>query len=326
MLKRFALGFVGLATAFAAVSASADEYPSRPITVVVPFAAGGPTDTVARTVADSMAKALSGAKIVVENAGGAGGTIGGAKVARARPDGYTLLVHHIGMATAPSLYRKMAYDPLEDFEYVGLINDVPMTLLVKNDLPVKSMQELVPYVKANLATLTLANAGIGAASHLCGLMFQTAIGAEIVTTPYKGTAPAIADLMGGQVDILCDQTTNTTPQINAGKVRALAVTSPQRLASLPDLPTMAESGYPDFDISIWHGMYAPKGTPKEIIDKLSAALQQALQDPGLNKRFQDLGATTVSPDRATPDALQKHLKAEIARWSPVIEKAGVHAD
>lgn len=317
---------VAAAALVALPQAGAQQYPSRPITVVVPFAAGGPTDTVARSVADAMTKAMPGANIVVENAAGAGGTIGVGKVARANPDGYTLLVFHIGMATAPALYRKLQYDPLKDFEYVGLINDVPMTLLVKNGFPAKSVKEMVAYVKQHPDKVTLANAGVGSASHLCGLLFQSAIGQELVTVPYKGTAPALADLMGGQVDILCDQTTNTTPQIKAGKVTALAVTSPTRLESLPDLPTMAESGYPGFDVSIWHGMYAPKGTPKPVLDKLVATLQQALKDPGLNKRFAELGAQTASNQRATPEGLRKHLAAEIDRWSPVIKKAGVYAD
>jgi tripartite-type tricarboxylate transporter receptor subunit TctC len=319
-------GAAGFALSLAAGIASAQDYPTRPIAITVPFAAGGPTDTVARTVADAMAKAMPGANIVVENTAGAGGTIGVGKVARAKPDGYSLLVFHIGMATAPSLYRKLQFDPLKDFEFIGMINEVPMTIMVKNDLPAKNMTELVPYLKANASKVTLANAGIGAASHLCGLMFQSAINQELVTVPYKGTAPAMADLLGGQVDLLCDQTTNTTPQIKAGKVKAIAITSPKRIPSLPDVPTMIEQGYKDFDISIWHGMYAPKGTPKPVIDKLVAALQKALEDENLNKRFADLGATTVSKDRATPAALQKHLAAEIDRWRPVIQKAGVYAD
>ena len=323
---RFAAGLAGLALSVTAGFASAQGYPSRPISITVPFAAGGPTDTVARTVADAMTKVMSGANFVVENAAGAGGTIGVAKVARAQPDGHSLLVFHIGMATGPTLYRKLSYDPLKDFEYIGLINDVPMTIMVRKDFPGSSVKEIIDNIKANASKVTLANAGIGSASHLCGLMFQSAIGQELVTVPYKGTAPAIADLLGGQVDILCDQTTNTTPQIKAGKVKAVAITSPARIPSLPDLPTMIESGYPGFDVAIWHGMYAPKGTPKAVVDTLVPALQKALQDPGLNQRFADLGATTATAERANPAALQQHLAAEIARWKPVIEKAGVYAD
>lgn len=326
MLRHLVSAVAAAAALVALQPAQAQQYPSRPITVIVPFAAGGPTDTVARSVADAMARAMPGSTLVVENAAGAAGTIGVTKAARAHPDGYTLLVHHIGMATTPALYRKLQYKPLEDFEYIGLINDVPMTMLVKNGFPARDMKEMVAYVRKNADKITLANAGIGSASHLCGLLFQSAISQELVTVPYKGTAPALADLMGGQVDILCDQTTNTTPQIKAGKVTALALTAPQRLESLKDLPTMAESGYPDFNVSIWHGMYAPKGTPKPVLERLVTALQAALKDPALNKRFSELGAQTATGDRVTPEGLRKHLATEIDRWGPVIRKAGVYAD
>jgi tripartite-type tricarboxylate transporter receptor subunit TctC len=314
----------GLALALFA-SAAAAQYPTKPVVIVVPFAAGGPTDTVARSVGQAMEKSL-GTTVIVENKPGAGGTIGIADVARAPADGYKVLVHHIGMATAPALYRKLPFDPLKDLDPVGLINDVPMTLLVRTTLPVNNVKELTAYAKQNKDKLTLANAGLGAASHLCGLLFQQAIETDLTTVPYKGTAPAITDLIGGQVDILCDQTTNTTEQIKAGKVKALALTAPKRLDSLKDLPTSAEAGLPGFELSIWHGMYAPKNTPKPVLDKLVAALQVALKDPALNKRFADLGATTVSADRQTPEGLGKHLKAEIDKWAPIIKKAGVYAD
>jgi tripartite-type tricarboxylate transporter receptor subunit TctC len=315
----------GAALAIAVTGASAQPFPSKPVSIVVPFAAGGPTDTVARTIAAAMEKPLGGT-IVVENKAGAGGTIGANDVARAAPDGHRLLVWHIGMATAPALYRKLPFDPLKDYQFIGLINDVPMTLLVRPDLPVSNMKELVAYAKANKDKVTLANAGLGAASHLCGLLFQKAIGQDLTTVPYKGTAPAITDLMGGQVDILCDQTTNTTQQILGGKVKGIALTAPKRLETLKDLPTASEAGLKDFDLSIWHGMYAPKGTPQPVVDKLVAALQEALKDPAVNKRFADLGAVTVSPDKQTPAGLEKHLKAEIDKWGPVIKGAGVYAD
>jgi tripartite-type tricarboxylate transporter receptor subunit TctC len=323
-MKRLGL-LAGVAFAIAATGASAQQYPTTPVTIVVPFAAGGPTDTVARAVGQAMEKSL-GTTVVVENKPGAGGTIGAADVARAQPDGYKVLVWHIGMSTAPALYRKLPFDPLKDFQYVGLINDVPMTLLVRQNLPVANVKELADYAKQNKDKVTLANAGLGAASHLCGLLFQQAIATELTTVPYKGTAPAITDLIGGQVDILCDQTTNTTEQIRAGKVKALALTAPKRLETLKDLPTSAEAGLPGFELSIWHGMYAPKGTPQPVVDKLVAALQSALKDPGLQKRFADLGSTVVSLDRATPEGLGKHLKAEIDKWGPIIKKAGVYAD
>ena len=311
--------------AVVAMGVSAQQFPTKPVSIVVPFAAGGPTDTVARTVAQAMEKALGGS-VIVENKPGAGGTIGAQDVARAAPDGYRLLVWHIGMATAPALYRKLPFDPLKDFQHIGLINDVPMTLLVRPTLAVKDVKELTAYIGENKGKVTLANAGLGAASHLCGLLFQQAIKADLTTVPYKGTAPAITDLIGGQVDILCDQTTNTTEQIKGGKVKALALTAPKRLDTLKDLPTAAEAGLAGFELSIWHGIYAPKGTPQPVVDKLVAALQAALKDPAVNKRFADLGAVTVSVDKQTPDGLAKHLKSEIDKWGPIIKQAGVYAD
>jgi tripartite-type tricarboxylate transporter receptor subunit TctC len=230
------------------------------------------------------------------------------------------------MSTAPALYRKLSFDPLKDFEYIGQVLDVPMTLLVKKGLPVNSVKELAVYAKANQDKITLANAGLGAASHLCGLLFQQAIEVDLTTVPYKGTAPAMTDLLGGQVDILCDQTTQTIPQIQGGNVKALAVTTARRLDALKDLPTAAESGLPGFDLAVWHGVYAPKGTPKAVTDKLNASLQAALKDPAVVKRFADLGAVIVPVDKQTPDGLARHLKAEIDKWGPIIKKAGQYAD
>jgi tripartite-type tricarboxylate transporter receptor subunit TctC len=314
-----------VAAAIFAAPAAAQSYPTRPVTIVVPFAPGGPTDIVARSLAQAMEKSLGG-NVIVENKPGAGGTLAVADVARAPADGYRLLVHHIGMSTAPALYRKLPFDPLKDFEYIGLINSVPMTLLVRPGLPVNSVKELTAYVKANRDKVTLANAGLGAASHLCGLLFQQAIATDLTTVPYKGTAPAMADLLGGQVDILCDQTTQTTPQILSGKLRALAITSPRRIDTLKDVPTAAEAGLPGFELAVWHGMYAPKNTPKPVVDKIVASMQAALRDPDLVKRFADLGAVMESPDRQTPDALAKYLKSEIDKWAPIIKKAGEYAD
>jgi tripartite-type tricarboxylate transporter receptor subunit TctC len=272
-----------------------------------------------------MEKSLGGT-VIVENKPGAGGTIGIADVARAPGDGYKVLIHHIGMATAPALYRKLPFDTMKDLEPIGMINDVPMTLIVRPNLAVNDVKELTAFVKANREKVTLANAGLGAASHLCGLLFQQAIETDLTTVPYKGTAPAITDLIGGQVDILCDQTTNTTEQIRGGKVKALALTAPRRLDSLKEVPTSAEAGLKGFELSIWHGMYAPKGTPKPVIDKLVASLQAALKDPALVKRFNDLGATMVATEMQTPEGLGRHLKAETDKWGPIIKKAGVYAD
>jgi tripartite-type tricarboxylate transporter receptor subunit TctC len=230
------------------------------------------------------------------------------------------------MSTAPSLYRKLAFNPQTDFEFVGLIVDVPMTMIARSDFPAKDFREFVAYVKANKAKLNLANAGLGAASHLCGLMFQSALEADVTTVPFKGTADAMNAILGKQVDFMCDQTTNTTGQIKAGSVKAYAVTSAKRVPTLPDLPTMQEGGLKGFEVGIWHGVYAPKGTPKAAIDKLVAAMQEAAKDPGFRTRMSELGATVYPAEQITPAALASHLKGEIDKWGPVIKKAGIYAD
>ena len=304
---------------------NAEDYPSKVITIVVPFSAGGPSDTVARLLAQAMSTPLK-TQVIVENVAGAGGTMGAARVAQASPDGYTLFVHHIGHATAPALYRKLTYNPITDFEPIGLINDGAMTMVARKDFPVKDLKELITYVKANKDKVNLANAGVGSASHLAGLLFMTAIETDLTTIPYKGTGPAMNDLLGGQVDFMIDQTTNTTSHIKAGKIQVYAVTTGKRLASLPEVPTMHEAGLPDFKMTVWHALYAPKGTPKPIIDKLAKALQEALKDPNLQQRYAELGAEAVAQDRATPEALREYLKDEIDKWGPVIKKAGAYAD
>ena len=310
------------------VTAALAEYPEKPITIVVPFAAGGPTDKVARDLAEALRKPLPNATIVIDNTGGAGGTLGAAKVARAPNDGYTLLLHHIGMATAPSLYRSLSYKTLEDFEYVGMINEVPMTVIGKPTLPANNWAELMKWLEANKGKINLANAGLGAASHLCGLLFQQSLKIDMQTVPYKGTAPAMNDLLGGQVDLMCDQTTNTTGQIEAGKVKAFAVTTSKRLTTpaLAKLPTLDESGLKGFNVSIWHGLYAPKGTPKPVIDKLNTALKAALKDAEFIKREEALGAVVVSDARVNPAEHKKFVEAEINKWAPVIKAAGQYAD
>ncbi len=278
---------------FGSAMAHAQTYPTKTITMIVPFAAGGPTDTVARLVAQSMGTKLK-QQIIIENVGGAGGTIGAARVAKAAPDGYTLFLHHIGQSTAPALYRKLSYNAQTDFEPIGLVTDVPMTIVARKDFPAKDFKEFLSYVKANKDKITYANAGVGSASHLCGMLFMTAIGTDLTTVPYKGTGPAMNDLLGGQVDFMCDQTTNTTSQIKSGKIKAYGVTTKTRLASMPDLPTLNEAGLPGFEVAVWHGMYAPKGTPKPIIDTLASALQSALKDPNVKQRFNDLGTEPVA--------------------------------
>ena len=315
-----------LATATLALAVQA--YPDKPITIVVPFAAGGPTDKVARDLGVALSKHLKGQSIVIDNVGGAGGTLGAAKVAKAAPDGYTLLVHHIGMATSPALYRKMPYDTMSDFEYLGMINDVPMTVVGRPTLPANNYAELVKWLEANKGKINLANAGLGAASHLCGLLFQQSLKIDMATVPYKGTAPAMTDLLGGQVDIMCDQTTNTSAQIAGGRIKAYAVTSPKRLTTpaLANLPTLDESGMKGFNVSIWHGMYAPKGTPKPILDQLNAALRNALKDPDFVKKQEALGAVVITDGRLAPAEHKKFVEAEIAKWGPVIKAAGQYAD
>jgi tripartite-type tricarboxylate transporter receptor subunit TctC len=310
---------------FGSAFAHAETFPTKTITMIVPFAAGGPTDTVARLVAQSMGNKLK-QQIIIENVGGAGGTIAAARVAKAAPDGYTLLMHHIGHSTAPSLYRKLSYNAQTDFDPIGLVTDVPMTIVARKDFPARDFKEFLAYVKANKDKVTYANAGVGSASHLCGMLFMTAIGTDLTTVPYKGTGPAMNDLLGGQVDFMCDQTTNTTSQIKSGKVKAYGVTTKTRLPNMPDLPTLNEAGLPGFEVAVWHGLYAPKGTPKAVVDTLSGALQSALKDPTVKQRFADLGTEPVADSRARPEALRAHLKSEIERWSPIISKAGVYAD
>ena len=318
-----------LATAALSLVAQAQNFPgTKPISIVVPFAAGGPTDRVARDLAEAMRAPLGGAVILVDNAAGAGGSIGANKVAKAAPDGHTLLVHHIGMATMPTLVRNIPFKVDSDFEYVGMINDVPMTLIGKPSLPANNFKELSAWVIANKGKINLGNAGVGSASHLCGLLYQNAVQVDMTTVPYKGTAPAMTDLMGGQIDLMCDQTTNTTSQIEGKKVKAFAVTTAKHLTTpaLKDLPTMQEAGLKGFEVTIWHGLYAPKGTPADVLAKINAALKVALKDPEFIKKQEGLGAVVVTDKRVEPAEHKKFVAAEIAKWSPIIKAAGVYAD
>jgi tripartite-type tricarboxylate transporter receptor subunit TctC len=318
--------FVGLLAACAATGALAQQtWPAKPIALVVPFAAGGPTDVVARTLAASMSKTL-GQTVVVENKLGAGGTVAASYVARATPDGYTFFIHHNGMATSTALYRKLAYNPLTDFEFVSQAVDVPMTLLARKDFPANNLQEFIAYVKANKAKINLANAGLGAVSQLCGMMLERALDVKLTAVPFQGTAPAMNALLGGQVDILCDQTTQTIPQIKAGNVKFYGVTTKNRIKAMPDAPTLNEQGLKDFEVIVWHGIYAPKGTPKPIIDRVNAAVRTALKDPEVAKRMADLGAEIAVDSKLSPEGLQTWLKSEIDKWGPVIRAAGTFAD
>ena len=318
-----------LALATLALCATAQAaYPEKPVTIVVPFAAGGPTDKVARDLAEVLRKGLNNQTVIIENVGGAGGTLGAAKVAKANPDGYTLLLHHIGMSTSPALYRNMPYKTLDDFEYLGMVNEVPMTLIGRPSLPASNFAELRKWIDANKGKINLANAGLGAASHLCGLLFQQAMGVDMTTVPYKGTAPAMTDLLGGQVDLMCDQTTNTTTQIEAGKVKAYGVTTlkPLTAPALSKLPTLDSQGLKGFNVTIWHGLYAPKGTPKAVVDTVNAALRLALKDPEFNKRAEALGAVVMTDARLGGAEHKKFVESEIAKWGPAIKAAGQYAD
>jgi tripartite-type tricarboxylate transporter receptor subunit TctC len=300
-------------------------FPTRPISMVIPFAAGGPTDTVGRLIAQSMGAEL-GQTVVVENVAGAGGSLGAQRVAQARPDGYTILLHHIGMSTIPTLYRRLAYDPINGFETVGLVTEVPMTLVARRNFPANNLAELVQVVRRERERLNYANAGIGAASHLCGLLFQKALDTPFTTVPYRGTGPAMNDLVAGTVDLMCDQTTNTTEQIRAGTIRGFAVTTSERVAALPDLPTAAEAGLPGFEVSVWHGLYTPRNTPRPIVERLNRALVHALRDETIGRRFADLGTAPIPVARATPEAHRTFWQADIAKWRPLIQAAGQFAD
>ena len=323
-MKKWWSSLAVVAGIFSAVTGAQAQqvYPEKPVTLVIPFAAGGPTDVVARMIAIPMGKSL-GQPVIVENTLGAGGTIATNRVARAANNGYTVLLHHMGMSTAPALYRKLPYDPLNDFEYIGQVLDVPMTLLARKDFPANNLQELLAYVRANKEKVSLANAGLGAVSHLCGMLFQSTIGVDLTTVPYKGTGPAMNDLMGGQVDLLCDQTTQTVPIIKDGRVKVFGVTTLQRLSALPNIPTLDEQGMKGFEVKVWHGMYAPKGTPKPVIEKLTDAMKKSVTDPDTRSRLEAMGVAAVPESEATPEALRAHLRREIDTLVPLLVKAGI---
>ncbi len=322
---------LALSAAFA-LSANAQNFPgSKPVTIVVPFTAGGPTDRVARDLAEAMRKHLPGGNFVVENAAGAGGTIGTAKVAKAAPDGHTLLVFHIGMAATPALYRKLNYKPLEDFEFLGMINDVPMTLIAKPQMEANTYRDFENYIRANAGKLNIAHAGLGSASHICGLLWQSTLQTKdaMTTIPFGGTAPAMTALMGGQVDVMCDQTTNTTTQIESGRVKAFAVTTAKPLANHPVLkhyPSLQEMGLKNFNLTIWHGLYAPKGTPAAITKTLNDTLKKALKDPEFIKKQEGLGALIVNDKRVEPEEHKKFVAAEMQKIKAAVDAGGKYAD
>jgi tripartite-type tricarboxylate transporter receptor subunit TctC len=304
------------------VASAQKDWPTKSITLVVPFAAGGPTDSIARLIAVPMGQSL-GQTVVVENVPGAGGTIASTKVARAAPDGYTIYIHHMGMATAQALYDKLPYDPMTNFEYIGQVSDVPMVLLGKKDLPPNNFKELEAYIKANGSKVTMANAGPGAVSQLCGLLFQSRLGVKLTNVPYKGTGPALTDLLGGQVDLLCDQTTQTIPYIKDGRVKAYGTTTMKRLPAIPNVPTLNEQGLKGFEVKVWHGVYTPKGVPQPILNKINTALKKALNSPDVQKRLNDSNIDIVSMDKVSAKGLKDHLETEINVWGPVIRKANI---
>jgi tripartite-type tricarboxylate transporter receptor subunit TctC len=306
--------------------AVAQDYPNKPITIVVPAAAGGPTDTISRITALAMSKHLGGQQMVIENVGGAGGTIGTTRAVRAAPDGYTLLIYHVGLATAATLYRSLPYDTKQAFAPVGLITDAPMTIIARSDFPPNNLKDFVTYIKDRGAKTTMGNAGVGSAAHLCGMLLASETKLDFTAVPYRGTGPVMNDLLGKQIDITCDQATNTTGPILGKTVKAYAVTTKARLKSLPDVPTADEAGLKGFELGVWHGLFAPKGTPAPIVQKLAAALQAALKDPDLVKRFNDISTDPATQDRATPAAAEKLLLSEIDRWAPIIKAAGQYAD
>lgn len=320
-MKLKKLAFVLGLAAFSAAAHAA--FPEKAVTLVVPFAAGGPSDKIARDVAEALREPL-GQSIIVENTVGAGGTIGTAKVARANPDGYTLLVHHIGMATAPALYKQLSYQVPDSFEFLGLINEAPSTLISRPTLAANNFDELRQWISENKDGINLANAGVGSASHLCGLMLQEALQVDMTTIAYKGTAPAMIDLMGGQVDLMCEQATNAVTQIEAGKVKSFGVTSAQRLKlpSMAAVPTLDELGLKGFNVTVWHGLYAPRNTPPEVLEKLNAALRTALKNPELIKRQEALGLSIIQDDRLAAAGHKKYVEDEMARWSKVIKDSG----
>jgi tripartite-type tricarboxylate transporter receptor subunit TctC len=314
------------------LQAQAQNFPgSKPVTFVVPFAAGGPTDRVARDLAEAMRKHVPGGNFVVENTAGAGGTIAATKVAKASPDGHTLMVWHIGMAATPALYRKLGYKALEDFEYLGMINEVPMTLIGKPQLPANTYRDFENYIRANAGKLNIAHAGLGSASHICGLLWQSTLQTKdaMTTIPFGGTAPAMTAIMGGQVDVMCDQTTNTTSQIESGRVKAFAVTTAKPLSSHPVLkhyPTLQEMGLKNFNLTIWHGLYAPKGTPADVVKTLNEGLKKALKDPEFIKKQEGLGAIVITDKRVEPAEHKKFVAAEMDKIKVAVDAAGKYAD
>jgi tripartite-type tricarboxylate transporter receptor subunit TctC len=314
-----------VATLMFSVSAHADNFPSRPITITVPFAAGGPSDAMARILGDRM-KAVLGQPLVIENVTGAGGSIGVGRVVRSPADGYTIGFGHLGTHVANGAVYKLGYDLVADLEPIVMLPSNPMIIVSKNGVPAKTLNELLAWLKSRPEPVTAGTAGLGSGSHIAGLYFENATGIKLQFVPYRGTAPAMNDLVAGQIDVIIDQTSNSINQVRAGTIRAYAVTDDKRVASAPDIPTTDEAGLPGFHMTLWSGLWAPKGTPKEIVAKLNAAAVDALNDPSVQKQFENLGLQMPPPNQLTPQALGDWQKAEIAKWWPMIKAAHIAVD
>lgn len=310
----------------AALPAVAQGYPAKPITWIVPFSAGGPTDALARTIAERVSREV-GQSIVIDNSPGAGGTVGATKAARATPDGYTMLVGHMGyMGAAPALYKKLGYDPVKDFTPVFRFPDTPMVLMVRKDHPAKDIQALVDYGRKNPGKLFISNAGMGSSSHLIAALFAASAGMKVSLVPYKGAGPALIDVIGGQVDGMFDQTNTALPQITEAKVRPLAVTSASRVAQLKDVPTLAETVVPGFEAATWYGIYAPKGTPQAVLDTMQKAYLKVMADKAFTDKMAGQAIQMLPPAQYTGQALGKHTEAEVVRWKSVAAKANISLD
>ena len=317
MIKKFLLVLACLS-----ISASFAAYPDKQVTMIIPYAPAGSTDVLGRILAQVLSREL-GQPVVVDNSGGAGGTIGAAKVTNAKPDGYTILFHNMAQASAPAIYAKLPYDPSKDFSPIGLVADVPMVLVARRDFPAESLQGFIDYVKANPGKVNFANAGVGATSNLCEVLMKSTLSASWTSVSYKGTGPALNDLLAGQVDVICDQPASTLQHIRAGNLKALSVATKERISSLPMIPTFSQSGMPGFQLSVWHGLYAPKDTPKIVIDRFVKALNVALKDPVLVGRFNEMDAAVATPTMANPAALSQFLVTDIERWKIAMKNAGV---
>lgn len=314
------------AALFAALPAAAqDVYPSKPITLVVPYAPGGGSDFLGRTLAEGLHTRLN-QTVLVQNLAGAGSVVGSQAVARAKPDGYTLLLNHVGLSTVPALYKKLNFDPLASYEFVGLYAEAPMMIMARKEFAPKNFAELVAYAKDRKDKFTMASSGMGSSTHLCAMLFQEALGVPITIVQYKGAGPAVIDVRSGQVDAICDLPTTTSGAIRSGDLRAYVLTAPQRLASLPDVPTSAEVGMPSLNVGVWFGVYAPLGTPQPVIATLNKALREIVQDKTVAEKLAGIETVLLPLDQATPEALRARLASQIAQWTPIIQKAGIQAD